>query len=346
MARGESPKERPLSIGLAIVAIVAVASMCAVFSVVSSMYPRGASYTSPYAMPGPIEPFHGATTAFATLSSRDSVRATLFGGGTLTRDPAAARAALEGTLRDRGYVEGTTSETPPQAMPFDAMLPDLVGACGVVLLVGDVTTTITSAGISSGTMFHSLDPSAFTVAACGEVPIRVEGSGAVTMHAWLFPGLLPSALATTGLPPDALLAHAEAETTLRRRGYVPVDEIVESTPAATTAGGFVTGRLPMIPPAGCVAFVAYVEGAGRAQLTPGRFDFLGDRGLGGAVSCADTARSWEPIYVDDGTVGARLFWRAYAAGSAGTTAATVSIGGAHATDATHATWPTAIAVSP
>lgn len=344
MARGESPKERPLSIGVAIVAVVAVASMCAIFSVVASMHP-GTSGTTAYTPPGPIEPFRGATSAFATLGSRDSARAVLFSGATLARDPAAARVALEGTLRDRGYVVGASPETTPQAMPFDAIPPDLDGACGVVLLVGDIAATITSAGISGGTAFRSVDPSAFTVAACGSVPLHVEGTGTVTMRTWLLPGLTPSALTDTGLPADALLAHAEAETMLRRQGYVPSDELVEVTPVPTTAGGFMTMHLPTTPPLGCIPFVAYVVGAGRPQLPPGRFDYLDDRGLSGAVACATTTSAWEPLYVDDATVGARLFVRAYAAGT-GTPATTVSIGSARVVDAAHATWPTAIAESP
>ncbi len=344
MARGESPKERPLSIGLALVAVVAVASMCAVWSVVSSMRTGSSAITS-YTPPGPVEPFRGAIAAFGTLGSRDSARAVLFSGATLTRDPGAARAALEGTLRDRGYVEGTTPETAPEALPFDATPADLDGACGVVLLIGDVSATIAGAGITGGTRFRSVDPSGFTVAVCGTASIHVDGTGSVSMRAWLLPGLTPTALTDTGLSADALLAHAEAETILRRRGYAPVDEILEVTPAPTSAGGFVPAPLPTVPTAGCVPFVAYIEGAGRPQLPPGRFDFLDDRGLSGAVACAATANGWEPLYVDDATVGARMFVRAYRVAASGAPS-TISIAGAHLVDAAHATLPTAIAEAP
>ena len=339
MARGESPKERPLSIGVAIVAVVAVASMCAVFSVVSSM--RTTTSAAVYAPPAPLEPFRGATAAFATLTSRDSARAMLTSGTTLTRDPAAARAALEATLRDRGYVEGTTAETALSALPFDAAAADLEGACGVVLLVGDIGATITRAGVTGGMTFRSADPSAFTVAACGTSSIHVEGTGSVQMRTWLLPGLTPSALTDTGLSADALLAHAEVEALLRRRGYVPSDEIVELTPTTTTAGGFVSLHLPTTPPAGCIPFVVYVEGAGRPQIPPGRFDFLDDRAVVAAVSCAVTSSSWEPLFVDDGTLGARVLLRAYA--STPSAAATLSIARSHIVDTTHSTWPTAIA---
>ena len=344
MARGESPKERPLSIGLAIVAVVAVAAICAVFSVAMSMRSPGSAVT-PYALPASVEPFRGATAAFGTLSSRDSARAVLTGGATLSRDPAGARAALEGVLRDRGYVQGASAETSPRALPLDATAPDLEGACGVVLLIGEVSTTITGAGLAGQTVLRSPDPSAFTVAACGASPIHVEGTGNVAMRTWLLPGLTPTAIEDTGLSADALLAHAEMETVLRRRGYVPSDEILEVTPSATTAGGFVTLHLPVTPPAGCIPFVAYVEGAGRPQLPPGRFDFLDERGLGGAVSCATTSASWEPLYVDDATVGARVLLRAYAAAPGGASTP-LSIGSARSVDAAHATWPAAIAEGP
>lgn len=346
MARGESPKERPLSIGLAIVAVVAVATLCALFSVVTSNHTPASSPYTPYAPAGPPEPFTGATASFATLSSRDSTRATLVAGGSLTRDPRAAAIALEGALRDRGYVVGATEASAPQVLPFDAIPPDLEGACGVVLLIGDVTTTLTAAGASGAPLLRAVDPSAFTVAACGTDPIRVEGSGAVTMRTWLMPGLTPSALASTGLSADALLAHAEAETLLRRRGYVPEGEIVETAGSATTAGGFVTATLPLVPPAGCVALALYVEGAGQPQLTPGRYDYLPDRALTGAVSCSDTTRSWEPVLVDDATVGARVFWRAYGASPTGASSTGLTIAGATMVDAAHATWPTAIATTP
>jgi hypothetical protein len=213
------------------------------------------------------------------------------------------------------------------------------------LLVGDVGTTMTRAGIASGTTYRVVDPSAFTIALCGAVPVHVEGTGNVHMRTWLMPGLTETALATTGLSADALLAHAEAETVLRRLGYVPSDELIEITPATTTAGGFVTVHLPVTPPAGCIPFVLYVDGAGRPQLPPGRFDYLDDRGLVGGVSCATATSSWEPLFVDDGTLGAHVVARAYAS-STSTPAGTLSIGGALSVDASHATWPAAIAESP
>lgn len=341
MARGESPKERPLSIGIAIMAVVGVASLCAIFSVINSIRTASPLTTPPYGMSGVAEPFRGATTAFGTLSSRDSARAILTSGTTLARDPTSARSTLTGALRDRGYVEGATRQTAPEALPFDATPADLDGACGVVLLVGDLSTTISSAGITGGTAFRAVDPSAFTVAMCGTGSIHAAGTGNVTMQTWLLPGLTPGALTDTGLSADVLLAHAEMELVLRRRGYAPVDEIVEIAPITTTAGGFLTLTPPTMPSAGCIPFVVYIEGAGRPEITPGRFDFLDDRGLSGAVWCATTSSGWEPRYVDDATVGARVFARAYASAPSGS-GTTLSIAAARSVDPAHATWPAAI----
>ena len=332
-----------MSIGLAILAVVGVASICAVFSVVSSMRTPSPAYTS-YAPPAPVEPFRGATSAFGTLGSRDSTRALLGSGTALARDPLGARTALETTLRDRGYVVGTTAESPASPLPFDAPAPDLEGACGVVLVTGDGATTITRAG-TGGTTFASVDPSAFTVALCGPGNVHVEGVGHASLRTWLFAGLTPAAMTSTGVSADALLAHAEAERMLRRRGYVPIDELIEVVPTVATAGGIITLHLPTTPAAGCIPFVAYIEGAGRPQLPIGRFDFLEDRALSGAVACAVTSRNWEPMYVDDTTLGARVLLRAYGAAPAGIPTGTpiVSIADAHLVDAAHASRPSEIA---
>lgn len=329
-----------MSIGIAVMAIVTVSTLCAVMSVAMSMRTPG-SATTPYAATTLVEPFRGATAGFATLGSRDSARATLAAGATLPRDPGTARSLLETALRDRGYVQGATPELATRALPFDAAASDLEGACGVVMIVGDVATTLTGAGIVGGTTFRTPDPSVFTVASCGATTVHVEGAGSATLRTWLMPGLTPTAPSDTGLTPDALLAHAEMEVVLRRRGYAPVDEIVEVTPTATTAGGFVTVRMPVTPTAGCIPFAVYAEGAGRPQITPGRFDYLEDRGVVGAIACASSGTGWDPTFVDDATVGARVFVRAYAASTPPGTAA-ISIGAAHVVDAAHASWPAAI----
>jgi hypothetical protein len=348
VARGESGKSRPLSIGIAIAAVLAVATVCALFSIVNSNRPPQpyTAYGYPtYPTYPSTEPFRGASAAFGTVTSRDSVRSTASGGAALTRDPVAARRSLEAALTDRGYVVGATAETPATTLPFDAPAADLEGACGVVLLVGDAATTITRAGVGSS-MFTSVDPSAFTVALCGPATIHVEGVGHAAMRTWLLPGLTPAALTTTALTADALLAHAEAELLLRRHGYAPVDELIEVHISATTPGGFLTLHLPTTPAAGCIPFVAYADGAGRPQLPTGTFDHLDDRALNGAISCATSTRSWEPLYVDDSIPDARVLVRAYATAASVPSTPTITIGGAHTVDAAHATWPTAIAESP
>ncbi|MFO0681307.1 MAG: hypothetical protein U0234_04610 [Sandaracinus sp.] len=343
MARGESPKDRPFSIGLALGAIVGIAALCTLFGVAASFR---ASSAPTYAYPGPgvglAEPFRGATASFATLTSRDSARATQMGGAALSRDPLLARATAESALRQRGYVEGATAESAVLPLPAELTPADLDGACGVVLAIGDGGTSLTRGGVVGATSFRAADPSALTIASCGTAPIRFEGTGNVVVRTWLLPGVVPAALTSTGAPADAVLAHAEAEIALRRLGYTPSAELVEITPTATTAGGFVTLRAPVTPSSGCIPFVVYVEGAGRPQIPPGRFDYLEDRGLVGAVSCAVTGSGWEPSFVDDSTVGARVWLRAYTSG-APETSPIPTIGSATHVDASIATWPAAIA---
>ncbi len=343
MARGESPKDRPISIGLALVAIVGLAALCTLFGVAASLRPTSATPYGYSGLPATLpEPFRGATSAFATLTSRDSARATQFGGVALSRDPLAARAAAEAALRQRGYVQGVAPETAAMALPAELTPGDLDGACGVVLAIGDGGTTITRGGADGGPSFRAADPSALSVASCGTAPVRFEGTGNVVLRTWLLPVVTPSALTSTGAPADAVLAHAEAEIALRRLGYTPSDELIEVTPTPTTAGGFVTLRLPVTPRSGCIPFVVYVEGAGRPQIPPGRFDYLEDRALAGAVSCSATGTSWEPTFVDDTTVGARAWLRAYTSGVPDP-APLPTIGSATHADEASATWPTAIA---
>jgi hypothetical protein len=344
MARGESPKDRPSSVGIALIGAVGLAALLTLFCVVSSMRGfRGDATVSPYPTPGLGEPFVGASTSFGVLGSRDSARATAYYGGALAPDPTAARPILEGTLASRGYVVGTSAESPILQMPFDFTPTDLDGSCGVVLLIGDLGALIQRAGVLSGDTFSAIDPSAFTVATCGTAPVHVEGIGGATARVWLFPGLTPSTLASTGLTADALLAHAEAETLLRRLGYEPVDEVIELGATSTGAGAFATLDAPHLPSSGCIPFVAYVVGAGRATLPFGRSDYLDDRALSATVGCA-SGTGWALTLVDDGTLGATAFVRAYRAGGGPTSISTAS--SITLVDGAHASWPVPITESP
>jgi hypothetical protein len=228
-------------------------------------------------------------------------------------------------------------------MPFDVTPTDLAGTCGVVVVIGDVGATIRGAGIASGTQYDALDPSAFTIASCGDDPVHVDGVGGATTRVWLYPGLTASLLASTGLSADALLAHAEAEHILRALGYAPTDEVLEVPVVVTSTGAFASLDAPTLPASGCVPFVAYVVGAGRASLPTGQTDFLDDRALSAVIGCA-SGDGWSLTLVDDATLGARAFVRAYGAGSAPST--TLSVGSVTPVDLAHATWPTPIAELP
>jgi hypothetical protein len=218
-------------------------------------------------------------------------------------------------------------------LPIELTPHDLDGSCGVVLFVGDVGATITGGGVVGATSFASVDPSAFTVAVCGASAVRVEGTGSASARAWLFPGLAPSSLGSSGLSADALLAHAEAEVVLRRIGYAPVDEVVSVSWTAPAALG-----APYRPSTGCTPYVAYVEGAGRAMSTFGGHDYLTDRALGAVVGCG--VRAWDLSLTDVGPPGATVTLRAYAAAPPSTT---LSAGAIRAVSAGSASWPPPLA---
>ncbi len=321
---------------------VGVAGLCTLFTVLSSMRGCGVdplALTSPYAGGAVGEPFVGANTSFGVLGSRDASRASSYYGGALTPDPIVARRSLESALASRGYVVSNTPESALQQMPFDVTPTDLDGSCGVVVVIGDIGAIIQRAGLSSGDSFLAVDPSAFTVATCGTAPVHVEGIGGGVVRSWLFPGLTPASLVSTSLTADALLAHAEAETMLRRLGYEPVDEVLEVPVTSGGAGGFATLDPPYSPASGCIPFVAYVAGAGRASLPFGRSDYLDDRALSAIIGCG-SGNGWSLTLVDDGTVGATAFVRAYRTGSGPTRSLTAGL--ITRVDPAHASWPVSI----
>jgi hypothetical protein len=344
MARGESPKDRPASVGLALMGAVGLAGLCTVFAVVSSMRGcHGDPSPTPYAYGGIPEPFVGATTSFGVLGTRDAARASAYAGGALAPDPIVARRSVEAALASRGYVPSTTAESAIAQMPFDFTPTDLAGSCGVVLFIGDLGAIVQRGAAPTAITFEAIDPSAFAIATCGDMPVHVEGIGGATARVWLYPGLTVSLLGGTGLSADALLAHAEAETLLRRLGYEPVDELLEVPITSTPGGTFVSLDAPYVPASGCTPFVAYVLGAGRANLPFGQTDYPSDRALSTTVGCG-SGHGWTLGLVDDATPGATAFVRAYAAGAGPSTSSTVSA--ATVVDAAHATRPTPIVEAP
>jgi hypothetical protein len=60
------------------------------------------------------------------------------------------------------------------------------------------------------------------------------------------------------MPVDVALAHAEAAGELARHGWEPADEVVRDVPPATA----VTRRPPVLPTAGCTAYVVVGHGYG------------------------------------------------------------------------------------
>lgn len=312
MARGESPKERSLTGGV-LVAGVLVAALGGLALV--SMTARSCTAAPPY-MP-PSEPFAGAQSMFTALRWRDTGRGAP--GTPLAADAVVARSMVEAALTARGY-RPTGGDAQLLDLPADFDVPAMEGACGVLLVLGDGAAvlrgaTVRGAGAAETTSdagipleLRAFDPSALPVPLCGAGTVYVEGTGRAAGHAWLFPGVVPSDVTATGIPVDALLAHAEAEHLLAPLGFVPRDELLVTT---------TTGAIPWVAPSGgCAPYVAVAIGGGSPQGSWSNYDVRPDRALVGGASCATRSDAAPTLSVPGRP--AQVFVRAYERGAAST----------------------------
>ena len=145
MARGESPKERPSFPGAAIGAAFLAFCLCAITGV--ALTTRECNAPPTVALPTP-EPFVGTIATFHSLSWRDTARVRTGPIG-VAPDAAQARALLESSLGQRGYVpapsEGLASVV---TLPGDFETPAMDGSCGVLVVVADGVSTLASAEVS------------------------------------------------------------------------------------------------------------------------------------------------------------------------------------------------------
>ncbi|MBX7196430.1 MAG: hypothetical protein K1X94_30535 [Sandaracinaceae bacterium] len=322
MARGEAPKERPSFPGAAIGAAFMVFCLCGVTGVALTTHECNAALAPAVVTP---EPFVGTIATFHALSWRDSGRVRW--GTAIVPDPA-ARAIVESSLTGRGYVPAPSEGAAPvQALPADFEAPALEGACGLLVLVGDASTTLTRAEVSttSGTeSFSAHDPSVLPVPVCGNQRVHVEGAGSAAAHAWLYPGLTREVVEATGLPVDVVLAHAEAEVLLTGRSLAPMDEVaVLEVPTGT---GPQTIPMTRGPASGCVVLVGVIVGGGDPVGAWNPPDRVPDRGLVGLGRCLTRTDAIPSITVPSGT--ARVYVRPYRAVS-GTASTGVTAGALH-----------------
>lgn len=321
MARGEPGKNRPPGPGLAIGALFACACLAAVTLIATTTrscdgcLPRGwmAGTT-------PAEPFSGAAAAIDELHWPDVGRARDAYARPTAPDASAAAVALRTRLEQRGYVAVADRAPEILTLPLETRTPALAGACGVVVVTGLGNATILGAEAAEGAVVAN-DPSIVAIAACGDVALRASGTGSATVEAWHMPGITPADVAATGLPAEVVLAHAEAETLWRARGWAPVDQLVreEHGPGPT-----VWISPPGVPPAsGCIAWVGVAIGAGSAETSTGFVmgrDYAIGRALFGAAQCATTAATHTTL-LDEGGDGHVVHWRAYGVATPGPTRA-------------------------
>lgn len=361
MSRGEPEKPRQRAPGIAIAVTFGVVCLAATLLVV---WTTGACEgCTPWSWIGftppapPVEPFPGAQSALVPLRWRDcpEVGAALPGAtGT-----AHYQSEIERELTGRGYIAGAAWTT-NVVIPADVTLPaDLAGGCGVVAFVADPGSAITRA-ITPGGSAQPCDANIIAPAVCDGETLRLEGSGMVSLRAFTMPGLTPPIVAATGVPAEALLAHAEAEQMLRAHAWTPIDEVVlqDVPPGSIGLGGpgsRVTASVPKPPARECTPWVAVGIGGGNAEGTwPGYVpdvDRAPSRFMGAAVECVSTP-GVTLTAMDDGTPGLKIWWRAYGAAGgpalpgAPTRGGPVSTGSVRVVTSRAATLPTPIPATP
>jgi hypothetical protein len=344
VARGESPKERPSFPGAAIGAAFLAFCLCAITGVALTTRECNAPPASVAVTP---EPFVGTIASFHSLSWRDTERVRNGAAGVVP-DAASARALLESSLTTRGYVPAPAEGLAPVVtLPGDFETPSMAGSCGVLVVVADGAGTLTSAEVSgeggATETFVAHDPSALAIPLCGAQRVHVLGSGAAGAHVWHYPGLTPEVVEATGLPPEVVLAHAEAEVLLRVRNLVPRDEV--AVIEVPSGAGPQTIPLTRTAPSGCVPMVAVVVGGGDPIGSWSPVDRITDRALLGLAVCATRTDANPTLMVPSGT--ARVYVRPYEALRTGASAPVgVSAGALHVVREADLALPTPLVEAP
>ncbi len=289
MARGEEATPKRALGGLAILGVLLSFGICVLTGVLLSLR------TDPSV--GVQEPMAGMTAIFGALVPQSSLGATA----------AESRQLAESELRRRGYV-AVPSDAPVQlaSLPFELDAQGFAGACGVLLAVGDASTSITRIVLPSGTELTPPDPRVGVIPVCDAAHIRLEGVGSIALHPWLFPGMTASDATHAGIPTEVALAHAEAAHLLISAGLEPTDEVV------VLSG--VLSALPLArrPAHGCVPFVVVGLGADSLSSAWIAGDASAGRSVTGGALCA-TREDALPTFSAPGP--ATLYLRTYRAAS-------------------------------
>jgi len=317
MARGEPAPRGKRGPGVAIFVSFGVLCLAAALLVVWSTRACDRMVT-PYHPPGtmmPTEPFPGAEAAVAALGSRGCAGPTGPTVGAPGSVPPRARA--EDRLDRRGYAAAAERWSETRVLPATVGPDGLEGGCGVIAVAGDSGAVLTGY-TADGSLVAPCERDLVLAAACDGDTVRVDGAGVVRTRSFVYPGLTPDRVTSTGVPAEALLAHAEAESHLRSVGWTPTDELV----VQTVAPGGSVHRLS--PPAsasgGCIAWVATGIGVGNANTQWAHrlvdSDPSPDLFTAGLVSCpphGSAAATTTRLEITDGASdGGTVYMRPYA----------------------------------
>lgn len=325
MSRGESPKPAQRGPGIAIAGTLLVLVLSATCVVVWSLHavPRWLENMfsgPPTPPPSPGDPAALVHPALGPLRFRECMFGSL---GPSTPGSIGEAERVHDLLVERGYAPGAQDPT-ALALPYDEPVRGLEGSCGVVLVqpVGS-TTSVARAQAGQGPAATPCREDVVTVGACDGDRLAVTGTGAFRSRVYAMPGVTPEIVRRSGMPPDVLLAHAEAESYLRARGWEPEDSVIERRVARGTPGRTLGSIRPGVAPAhGCTAWVAVGQGVGSANVSWGALGSEYDPGqtrfMLGMVSCDATTMpaGGVDLSVSDGEGdGGRVFFRPYRARS-------------------------------
>jgi hypothetical protein len=270
VARGESDKSVARSSALGVWGVFGAISLGVILSVVWSTRSCDSDPPPPPAMTDPF-----ARARNVALGWRDCV----------PEYPDPPR-DLDAALRNRGYVR-VAAPGLAHELPMTITTEDLDGACGVVAVIGEPTSTINSIGAAGQQSFPSCVARLTTIGVCGVTTVRAAGIGQARAAIWTFPGLTPQAIEDTGIPADAALAHAEAEALLARQGIRPTPQVLVMQRGASDPLELPPGPAP---PQGCAGWVTTTVGFGPVEgygSGMGSHSSARERGLVLSLSCSD-----------------------------------------------------------
>lgn len=297
LARGESEKSVARSSALGVWGVFGALSLGVLLLI---LWTTRSCEPDPVAPPPLGDPF-GAVRA-VELGWRDCV----------PEYPDPAR-DLEARLAERGYVRGSPAGAPLE-LPL-SIEPELEGACGVVVVIAEPTSTIDSIAVEGQGVFPACVGRVATIGTCGTARVAARGTGQARSSVWTFPGLTPRGISATGMPADAVLAHAEAETLLGRHGMRPTAQVLAIGREPSDPLELAPGPAPQ---GGCAGWVTAAIGLGPVDTFGSGLSAHSaapERALVLSMSCSDGSGILR--FTDPGRDGGTMYSIPYRTGGGG-----------------------------